>query len=261
MIKIPNKEKLRKVINFFKKKGLFLLLEAAKEQPLKVNELKRVKPYRPELIDLYNLYQFIIKNKRITSLEFGCGWSSLVIALALRENKKKYSAQVKNLRRNNAFQNYVVDNEKKYLNISKNRIKEFDQTLLKENFFLFSKAQIVKNDFRYATEFKELPNINPDFIYLDGPDQFKIVGNNKFNIDHKDFAPMSADILKIEFFLNPGTIILIDGRGLNSNFLRKYLKRKWYYKYNKFSDQHIFTLDNDIKGEHSKKLFDFFKKN
>jgi hypothetical protein len=116
MIKISKKKKLRKVINFFKKKGLFLLLEAAKEQPLKVNELKRVKPYRPELIDLYNLYQFIIKNKRITSLEFGCGWSSLVIALALRENKKKYSAQVKNLRRNNAFQNYVVDNEKKYLN-------------------------------------------------------------------------------------------------------------------------------------------------
>jgi DNA-binding HxlR family transcriptional regulator len=150
MIKISKKKKLRKVINFFKKKGLFLLLEAAKEQPLKVNELKRVKPYRPELIDLYNLYQFIIKNKRITSLEFGCGWSSLVIALALRENKKKYSA----------FQNYVVDNEKKYLKISKNRIKEFDQTLLKENFFLFSKVKIVKNDFRYVTEFKELPNIN-----------------------------------------------------------------------------------------------------
>ena len=118
MIKIPKKKKLRKVVNFLKKKSL-LLLEAAKEQPLKVNELKRVKPYRPELIDLYNLYQFIIKNKRITSLEFGCGWSSLVIALALRENKKKYSAQVKNLRSNNAFQNYVVDNEKKYLKISK----------------------------------------------------------------------------------------------------------------------------------------------
>jgi hypothetical protein len=261
MIKFPKKEKLSNIINFFKKKGLFSLLEAAKEQPLKVNELKKIKPYKPELIDLYNLYQLIIKNKRITSLEFGCGWSSLIIALALRENKERYSEQVKNLRRNNAFQNYAVDNEKKYLKISKNRIKKFDPTLLKDNFFLFSMAQIVKNDFRYVTEFRELPNINPDFIYLDGPDQFKIVSSYKFNIDHKDFAPMSADILKIEFFLNPGTIILIDGRGLNSNFLRKYLKRKWHYKYYKFSDQHVFTLHKDIKGKHSERLFNFFQKN
>lgn len=236
------------------------MLEAAKEKPLNLNELKKIKPYRPELIDLYNLYQFIIKNKRITSLEFGCGWSSLIIALALRENKKKYNEQIKNLRRNNAFQNYIVDNERKYLNISKNRIKDYDSTLLKDNFFLFSKVRIVKNDFRYVTEFNELPNINPDFIYLDGPDQFKIISNNKFNINHKDFAPMSADILKIEFFLNPGTIILVDGRGLNSNFLRKYLKRKWHYKYIKFSDQHIFTLEKDIKGKHSEKLFNFFQK-
>jgi len=72
---------------------------------------------------------------------------------------------------------------------------------------------------------------------------------------------MSADILKIEFFLNPGTIMLVDGRGLNCNFLKKYLKRNWSYKYIKFSDQHIFTLNQDIKGVHSQKLFDFFKKN
>lgn len=261
MIKFPRKKKISVLVNFFKTKGLSLLLEAAKEQPLKVNDLKKIKPYKPELIDLYNLYQLIVKNKRITSLEFGCGWSSLIIALALRENKKKYSAQVKNLRRNNAFQNYVVDNEKKYLKISKNRIKNFDPTLLKDNFFLFSRAQLVKNNFRYVTEFKKIPNINPDFIYLDGPDQFKIISKNKFNINHKDYAPMSADILKIEFFLNPGTIILIDGRGLNANFLRKYLKRKWRYKYYKFSDQHVFILGNDIKGKHSENLLKFFKIN
>ena len=30
---------------------------------------------------------------------------------------------------------------------------------------------------RIATEFKKLPNCNPDFIYLDGPDQFNVISN------------------------------------------------------------------------------------
>jgi len=260
MIKFPQKKTLSKIKKFFKKKNLGSLVNAAKDRPLRINELKKEKPYRPELIDLYNLYQFIIKNKRITSLEFGCGWSSLVIALALRENKKNYSNEVRNLRRNNPFQSFVVDNERKYIEIAKKRIKKFDSSLLKENFFLYSPAQLTKYDFRYVTEFKQLPNINPDFIYLDGPDQFKILGIDKFNIDHKDFVPMAADILKIEFFLNPGTIILVDGRGLNCNFLKKYLKRKWSYKYSKSCDQHILSLDKDIHGVHSEKLFNFFNR-
>jgi len=260
MTKFPHKETLSNIKKFFKKKGLLSLVNAAEEQPLKTNELIKEKPYRPELIDLFNLYQFIIKNKRITSLEFGCGWSSLIIALALRENKNNYSKEVKNLRRNNPFQNFALDNEKKYIKIAKNRIKKFDRSLLKENFFLYSQARLTKYDFRYVTEFKELPNINPDFIYLDGPDQFKILGIDKFNIDHKDFAPMVADILKIEFFLNPGTIILVDGRGLNCNFLMKYLKRKWSYTYLKSCDQHILSLEKDMCGVHSEKLLNFFKK-
>ena len=30
---------------------------------------------------------------------------------------------------------------------------------------------------RICTQFKKLPLINPDLIYLDGPDQFNIKGN------------------------------------------------------------------------------------
>ena len=28
----------------------------------------------PELLDLYNLYQYVLNNKRITIFEFGSGW-------------------------------------------------------------------------------------------------------------------------------------------------------------------------------------------
>ena len=40
----------------------------------------------------------------------------------LNDLKKKYSKQTKNLRRNNPFELIILENDKKYLNISKNRI-------------------------------------------------------------------------------------------------------------------------------------------
>ena len=46
------------------------------------------------------------------------------MSLALKELKKdKFSKKVKLLRRNNPFELFVIDNEKKYLNITKQRIK------------------------------------------------------------------------------------------------------------------------------------------
>ena len=57
---------------------------------------------------------------------------------------------------------------------------------------------------KFVLLLKKLPKINPDFIYLDGPDQFNIKGN-KFgiNLNHKDLMPMSSDLLRIEHFLKP----------------------------------------------------------
>ena len=50
--------------------------------------LKTSNPYKPDLRDLYNLYHLIILNKRTTVLEFGTGWSSLIISLALSDLKE-----------------------------------------------------------------------------------------------------------------------------------------------------------------------------
>ena len=40
----------------------------------------------------------------------------------------------------------------------------------------------------------------------------------------KNLLPMSCDILKFEYHLIPGTIILVDGRTSNATFLKKILK-------------------------------------
>ena len=86
---------------------------------------------------------------------------------------------------------------------------------------------------------------NPDFIYVDGPDQFNVKGNiNGLSTRHKDMMPMQCDILKIEYYLIPGTIIIADGRAANSKFLKDFFKRKWIYKNHVKYDQHSFVLDD-----------------
>ena len=93
--------------------------------------MKDNKVYGPEIEDLYRLYNFIFLNKRTTLLEFGTGWSSLILARALFDLKEKYYKSALNLRRGNLFELFIVDNFKKYLNISKKRIEQNKYTNIK----------------------------------------------------------------------------------------------------------------------------------
>ena len=171
---------------------------------------------------------------------------------------------VKLLRRNNPFELFVLENEKKYLNISKNRIKKFNKYLkinnpIKINYLLSDVEMTTFND-RICSQYKKLPLCNPDFIYLDGPDQFNIKGKiNGFSTRHKNLMPMASDILKIEYFLVPGTIILVDGRASNTRFLKDHFKRKWIYNYDNKSDLHSFLLDEKPLGKKNLKILKLYK--
>ena len=44
---------------------------------------------------------------------------------------------------------------------------------------------------------------------------------------------MVRDIIKIEYFLTPGTIIITDGRTANAQFLKDNFQRNWIYEYDK----------------------------
>ena len=88
--KPPNKSK-KYIENFFISKGLKLLVDLSRNKARSVNEMITKDPFIPELRDLYNLYQYVAINKRITLLEFGSGWSTLIFSLALKELKDKFS--------------------------------------------------------------------------------------------------------------------------------------------------------------------------
>jgi len=222
---------------------------------------KNNQPYKAEIYDLYFLYKLITLNKRLSLLEFGSGWSTLALSIGLHENKKKYINKVKHLRFEKPFSLTTVDNEKKFLNITKKRIEKFYKNKQSiEIKYHYSNVEMCIYDSRICHEYSNLPVVNPDFIYLDGPDQFNIKGKiNNFHIGHDDLMPMSLDILKFEFYLRPGTIIVADGRGANVEFLRMYLKRKWLTIYLKKLDMHIFYLDAKPIGPPSIKILNFYK--
>ena len=77
--KKPLNKNFKYIKNFFIKKGLKLFNDLSKKKKPSVNEMKINEPLIPELNDLYNLYQYILINKRTTILEFGSGWSTLYL--------------------------------------------------------------------------------------------------------------------------------------------------------------------------------------
>ena len=263
-IKYPKKKSLKQIKIFFKKKGLNFLIDDSQVSNRKVNDMTLSKPLKPDLNDLYRLYQFVILNKRTTILELGSGWSTLIFSNALGELKQKYFNYIKKLRRNNPFELFVLENQKKYLKISKNRILKFNKKFKnskksKINYYL-SNVEMTTFNNKIVTEYKKFPLCNPDFIYVDGPDQFVIKKDiNGISTRHKDMMPMVSDILKIEYFLTPGTIIIFDGRAANALFLRDHLKRKWMYKNDKVNDQHIFLLNGPPLGKYNKLQLKFYK--
>jgi len=231
------------------------------KQFLKISNENSKKVYAPVLKDLYYIYKTILHYKRINVLEFGCGYSSAIIKKALSQNKSKFKKiNFSNLGFRNQFIHIMIDDQKKYMEITKkrnNKIKDLENI---EQSYFFSKCRMTKFNDRICTEYENLPNFIPDFIYLDGPNLEEIKGSeNGINFSKNlDFTPMSCDILKFENILLPGCIIIVDGRGSNVNFIKSNLYRNWEYFYNSESDQHFFKLNDKSVGPKNTNLKKFY---
>lgn len=258
LIKIPKKTE-GELIQFFRKVNLEIVVKEYLSGKKNLNHgniiKKKFQPYPPILEDLYKLFYVITRYKRVTCLEFGTGWSTLVMSHAMNLNKQKYLSKVKGLRFSNPFEIYSVDNIKRYLNISKKRINS-NKNKVK---FIYSENKSCIWNGQISNEYLKLPSVNPDFIYIDGPDHTYIDGKlYGIEINKNDFMPMNNDVLKIEHFLTPGTIILIDGRTSNANFLKNNLKRNWSYTRDEKRDHSIFVLRDKPIGNLNKNQISFY---
>ncbi len=210
-------------------------------------------PWAPELDDLSKLHWLVTSRKVITILEFGLGKSTVVFDDALKINQKKDHQLVKKkLRKNNQYECHSIDNHEKWIDeVRNNHVLET---------VTFHKSRLIMGTFegRACTYYDPLPNVSPDLIYLDGPDQFSVSGEIRgITTDHKDRMPMAADVLVFEHFLTPGTLIVTDGRTANARFLKANLQRNWCYCHDIAADQHYFELLETPLGVYNAFQIDF----
>jgi len=96
---------------------------------------------------------------------------------------------------------------------------------------------------RPCTLHDRLPNITPELIYLDGPDQWTARGSIRgLHTRDVERTPIAGDLLLYEPFLLPGTLIIVDGRTNNVRFLLSNFQRRWAYRHIENQDVHLLEL-------------------
>jgi len=228
------------------------------KSPIFSVDISNTTPFPPEYDDLARLHYIVSHRKSLTVLEFGVGKSTFVIGDALLNNKRCNADYTNSaLRRENAYQIHSVENYAKYMQIVDSQIPP---DLRKEEICNLHYSELEVGTFlgKVCTYYSNIPNVCPDIIYLDGPDQFSPTGNVKgITTNHQDRMPMAADILLLEHFLQPSTLIIVDGRTANARFLQCNLQRNWSHYYNEEWDQHFFELQEAPLGVYNKRMIDF----
>ena len=201
----------RKAIDFFKSKDFYKYFVSSNKDEIK-----------PELIDLKNIFELITYRKPKCVLEFGVGFSTICISLALKENEK-----------NGFFGHlYTVDTEKFWI---KNTEDKFPSDLKKYVTFHYSPCSVSTVNNQLVSTFDILPNISPNFIYLDGPGSSVKGRIRGLGFDEENRRMVNSDILLYESSSPSDFFILIDRRYVNMNFLINNLKYKYTIKkVNKF---------------------------
>ena len=213
-------------------------------------------PFEPDCDDLVRLHYIIRSRKIMTVLEFGVGWSTLVMADALLKNYLEYDKDVQHgIRRKDPFTLYTVDTEKKYIDITRNRLKG---EIGKHVKFLVSSASLTTFQGRICGRFDRIPNVCPDFIYSDGPSFRSIQGEiSGLSMNHQDRTIITADLLLMEPLFLPGTMILFDGQTNNARFHKYNFQRNWKYEHFKDEDISVFELIEEPLGPYNENQLRF----
>lgn len=258
-----SKKNVNKYMVFFE---LFQLLEK-KKYDIKKRKVKshlitvspkHKIPFEADLPDLCRLHWIVLSRKIINVLEFGSGFSTVFMADA-QSILKKYFRNIDGLRYEKQFHTYAIEESNYYSKITQDR---FPTYLKKFYSIIIGEAEITTYNNHYVSKFKNLPNISPDLIYLDGPSlYFTKKKLNGFSFSKINRVPMAADILYFEYFLEPGTVIVVDGRTANARFLKDSFKRKWKYYHDENGDCHYFELNEKPLGKYNIKKLKFCLEN
>ena len=234
----------RRAIEFFKSKDIYkYFVSGNNDEP------------PTDFIDLKGIFESITSRKPKCVLEYGVGFSTICICLALKENEKNgFNGQL-----------YTVDAEKFWL---VNTESKLPPDLKKYVTFHYSPCSVTIFNNQLVSHYENLPNISPNFIYIDGPRPSSVKGkihglgfqeeNSNFKGDgiyrteegnkwhridgsEKEFRYLkegnrwnrrivSSDTLLYESSAPHDFFIRVDRQYCNSNFLINNLKHKYIVK-------------------------------
>lgn len=198
----------------------------------------------PNLRDLARLSKVIKTYKVETVMEFGVGYSTLVMAQALSDNVGKDDFPGPCL--------YSVDCEKKFIELNKAVLPQKLKKIVK-----YTHASAVATDQYFNTcghKYQNIPDVDPELIYIDGPDPKSVKGScSGLTWSEAERTVLSIDVLLMEGVLTPGTIIVLDGRTNNARFIKNNLKRNWECNHSSENDVTVFILKEAPLGARNKK--------
>jgi len=158
--------------------------------------------FTPDYVDLWNLYNYIVSESPAVVWEFGSGISTVVMAYA-------------QARRGGDGHVFAVEPDADW---AASTFTALPSHLRERCDVFYSAAASCTMGGTPSSRFAELPDVLPDMIYIDGAPK---------NSAYKG----AENIFFIEDQLEPGTTVLIDGRGPACQFfLKGLLKREWQMK-------------------------------
>jgi hypothetical protein len=174
--------------------------------------------FPPDFSDLWFLYKQVRKRRPRTILEFGTGCSTVILAKALFDNEK-------DSQKHGGFL-YSVDADPNWTESTSQAIPVFLKRFCE---IWYSPVVEVEYNGTPAFRHSRLPDIAPNFAYLDGP---PLTAERQ----------VAVDILEIEDRLPSDFFLVIDDRKENTRYLLKNLKRRYRFRERRIFGAPIFIL-------------------
>lgn len=240
-------------VAYLREQGLdrYLDLSAADPafaDPYAMVRLGSLPPAPADVADLARLHRLVRSRRSFTVLEFGVGHSTVVLADALAKNRADWDglATKPAIRNRFMFQLFTVDASEKWLEQTRTK---FPEPLREHVTFHHSTVKIGTHHGMLCHFYENLPDIVPDFIYLDGPDPKDVRGSiNGLSFQCDERTVMAADLLLMEPTLLPGTFIIVDGRTNNARFLARNFQRTFETVWDRDGDVTTMELVEDRLG-------------
>jgi hypothetical protein len=190
---------------------------------------------RPHLVDLANLHRLIRTRRPSVVLEFGVGFSTIAIAHAISRNvaegRRPDRAHAEAVDQPRIWS---IDANEEWLENARSRIPAHLRGYVE---LRYSAVRAAEFDGQLCSLFDHIPDVVPDFVYLDAPDPKDIQGA----VRGLTFSPetggyrhaAAADVLLLESTLQVGAFVLLDSRYVNAHFLARNLRRRYRTRWNR----------------------------